>query len=236
MEIKESSRKIPKNYRNITGKIPSQKSSRMISFESKLERDFIYLFELENYVISILEQPITIEYFVDNKKYKYTPDFYLKTPPKYNNIMIEVKYYDDLKKTLPLEKEKYRAIIKYLENKNVDFKFFTDRCPYIQSDDYKFNVNFLLNYNTLLDEEYEIVSNLFLPQITIQQLLEQYSKDKIKQLSIIPVVWAMIRKKILVVNMFEKLTLNTRLLQIKPYDENIYQSHLQGLVMEGYLL
>lgn len=236
MEIKESSRKIPKNYRNITGKIPSQKSSRMISFESKLERDFIYLFELENYVISILEQPITIEYFVDNKKYKYTPDFYLKTPPKYNNIMIEVKYYDDLKKTLPLEKEKYRAIIKYLENKNVDFKFFTDRCPYIQSDDYKFNVNFLLNYNTLLDEKYEIVSNLFLPQITIQQLLEQYSKDKIKQLSIIPVVWAMIRKKILVVNMFEKLTLNTRLLQIKPYDKNIYNSHLQGLVMEGYLL
>lgn len=236
MEIKESSRKIPKNYRNITGKIPSQKSNRMISFESKLERDFIYLFELENYVISILEQPITIEYFVDNKKYKYTPDFYLKTPPKYNNIMIEVKYYDDLKKTLPLEREKYKAIVKYLENKNVDFKFFTDKCPYIQSDDYKFNVNFLLNYNSLLNKEYKIVSNLFLPQITIQQLLEQYSKDKFKQLSIIPVVWTMIRRKILIVNMFEKLTLNTKLLQIRPYDENIYQSHLQGLVMEGYLL
>ena len=106
MNLNEPSRKIPKNYRNITGKIPSKKSNRMISFESKLERDFLYLFEYENFVIKILEQPITIEYFIENKKYTYTPDFYIETPLKYNNIIIEVKYYNELKKIFSTEKQK----------------------------------------------------------------------------------------------------------------------------------
>lgn len=236
MNLSEPSRKIPKNYRNITGKIPSKKSNRMISFESKLERDFLYLFEYENFVIKILEQPITIEYFIDNKRYTYTPDFYIETPPKYNNIIIEVKYYNELKKIFSTEKQKYKAMISYLKNKNIDFKFFTDRCPYIQSDEYKFNVNFLLNYENLSIENYQIIYNLFIPQITIQQLLEQYSSDKFKQLSMIPTIWAMIRKKILIVDIYEKLTLETQLLQLRPYDEKLYKSHLKGLVFEGYLL
>lgn len=236
MNLSEPSRKIPKNYRNITGKIPSKKSNRMISFESKLERDFLYLFEFENFVIKILEQPITIEYFIDNKRYTYTPDFYIETPPKYNNIIIEVKYYNELKKIFSTEKQKYKAMINYLKNKNVDFKFFTDRCPYIQSDEYKFNVNFLLNYEDLSIENYEIIYNLFTPLITIQQLLEQHHSDKFKQLSMIPTIWAMIRKKIFIVNMYEKLTLETQLLQLRPYDEKTYKSHLEGLVIEGYLL
>lgn len=236
MNLKEPSRKIPKNYRNITGKVFSKKSNRLISFESKLERDFLYLFELENFVIKILEQPVQIEYTLNGKKYKYTTDFYLETPPGYNNILLEVKYYDDLKKIFPTEKHKYKAMIEYLKNKNVDFKFFTDRCPYIQSEEYKFNVNFLLNYNTLSNVEYEIITNLFIPQISIQELLNQYNSDKFKQLSLIPAIWTMIRRKILLVDMFETLNLSTPLLQLRSYDEKVYQSHLKGLVLEGYLL
>jgi hypothetical protein len=223
--LSEPSRKIPKNYRNITGKIPSKKSNRMISFESKLERDFLYLFEFENFVIKILEQPITIEYFID-KRYTYTPDFYIETPPKYNNIIIEVKYYNELKKIFSTEKQKYKAMISYLKNKNLDFKFFTDRCTYIQSDEYKFNVNFLLNYEDLSIENYEIIYNLFIPQITVQQVLEQYNSDKFKQLSIISTIWAMVRKKILIVDMYEKLTPETQLLQLRPYDEYLLQLFL----------
>lgn len=236
MNLKEPSRKIPKNYSNITGKIFSEKSNRLIAFESKLERDFIYLFEFENFIIKILEQPLTIEYYFENKKHKYTTDFYLETPPGYNNILLEIKYYDELKKILPSEKHRYKAMINYLKNKNVDFKFFTDRCPYIQSNEYKFNVNFLLNYNTLPNKEYETIASLFVPQITIQELLDQCNNDKFKQLSIIPIIWTMIRRKILLVDMFETLTLSSKLLQLRPYDENTYKSHLKGLVLEGYLL
>lgn len=38
MNLSEPSRKIPKNYRNITGKIPSKKSNRMISFDVSLPK------------------------------------------------------------------------------------------------------------------------------------------------------------------------------------------------------
>jgi hypothetical protein len=55
-----ASRKIPKNYSNITGKLASEKSSTMLSYESKLERDFYFLFDFDQYIEKIQDQPITI--------------------------------------------------------------------------------------------------------------------------------------------------------------------------------
>jgi len=148
------SRIIPKNYRNITGKFASKKASRLISYESKLERDFLYLFELDNQVINMFEQPITIQYIKNNKTHRYTPDLYIVTPPNQNDIVAEMKYNDDLKLELINNKDKFRALIEYTKNKNIDFKFFTDKCLKIKSDAYKFNTHFLINYNELSSADY----------------------------------------------------------------------------------
>lgn len=232
----EPSRKIPKNYRNITGKFASKKSDRLISYESKLERDFLYLFEFENIVLRIIEQPITIEYGLNDKKYFYTPDFYLETPSGHKNIVIEVKYKNELAKKFKELKPKFKALNKLAKEKEVDFFIFTDKCPYIKSDKYKFNVHFLLNYDELNQKHLDIIKDLFIPYITIQELLEKYTSDKLKQLEILNSLYCMIRRKILIIDMYQKLTTNSQLLQLQNYDEEIYQTHLKGRVIGGYLL
>ena len=232
----EPSRKIPKNYRNITGKFSSQKANRLISYESKLERDFLYLYELDNSIINILEQPITIEYTFNDQTYTYTPDFFLKTPDDYDDILVEVKYYNELKESFAQSRQKYKAIVEYVRDKDIDFVFHTDRCPYIQSDDYKFNVHFLLNYNTLENDHYDAVCTLFKPYISIQQLLESYSDDTYEQLSLLSTIWCMIRRKILEVDLFEKLTTSTQLIKLRPFDEQKYKAHFNGDIKQGYLL
>ena len=60
------------------GKFPSLKNKTMVWFESHLERDFIYLTEFDKSVIKYQEQPFKIQYFINGKKYKYTPDFLIE--------------------------------------------------------------------------------------------------------------------------------------------------------------
>lgn len=230
------SRSIPKNYRNITGKFSSKKSDRLISYESKLERDFLYFFELNNFVLKIVEQPFTVEYMIEQRTYRYTPDFYLKTPAGYKDIVVEVKYHNELRRIFPESKRKYRAAQEYLKDSNTEFYLYTDRCQYIQSEEYKFNIHFLLNYNTLPNNDFQSIQTLFYPFITIEKLLHIYSDDKYKQLDLLNSIWTMIRRNILRVDLFEKLTLDTPLLELKNYDEERYKAHLEGKIAEGYLL
>jgi len=214
MNLNEPSRKIPKNYRNITGKFSSKKSSNLVSFESKLERDFLYLFEFDTNILKILEQPITIKYTKEDKTNKYTPDFYLKTSDKYNDIIIEVKYYNELKNTFLESKEKYKAMVKYCKEKNIDFKFYTDRCPYIQSEHYRFNLHFLLNYYDISQSHYKYISNIFKPYITVQEILNSFSNNKFEQLELLNTIWALIRHQILVVDLYIKLSIETKLISV----------------------
>lgn len=70
------SRKIPKNYLNITGKVMlTHAQSSVVAFESSLERDFILLKNFDETVLNIEKQPVTLEYVHDGRIYKYTPDF-----------------------------------------------------------------------------------------------------------------------------------------------------------------
>jgi hypothetical protein len=230
------SRVIPKNYRNITGKFSSKKSDRLISYESKLERDFLYLFELNNIVLKIVEQPFTIEYTMDKQRHKYTPDFYLKTPAEYKDIVVEVKYSNELKTIFPVSKYKYKAAQQHIKDADIEFRIYTDRCSFIQSEEYKFNTHFLLNYNSLLANDLHIIQELFFPYISIKQLLALYSRDKYKQLYLLNSLWTMIRRNIIKVDLFEKLTFDTKLLELKKYDEETYMAHLDGKILKGYLL
>lgn len=48
--------------RKVIGKFPSLKMNAVISWESQLERDYIYLLEIDPEVLSYGEQPFTISY------------------------------------------------------------------------------------------------------------------------------------------------------------------------------
>ncbi len=59
----------------VIGKFPSLKMNTAIWWESQLERDYIYLLEIDPDVLSYQEQPFTISYSNLDKRRKYTPDF-----------------------------------------------------------------------------------------------------------------------------------------------------------------
>jgi len=45
----------------------------------------------------------------------------------------------------------------------------------------------------------------------------------------------MIRRNIIFVNLFEKLTLNTIIIKIRPYSEKKYKKHLKGEIKKAFL-
>jgi len=76
--------------KNIVGKFPSLKLGRMVFFESRLERDQIYLMEYDPEVVFYEEQPLLIEYIVAGKRYKYFPDFKVVTASG-QHLLLECK-------------------------------------------------------------------------------------------------------------------------------------------------
>ena len=53
-------RKVPKNYRSLTGLVPHTRTSSMTAFESSLERDFLLLLDFDPEVAFYDEQPVTL--------------------------------------------------------------------------------------------------------------------------------------------------------------------------------
>lgn len=71
-------RKITMKSRSLSGIIPSSKNENGIWFESALERDFALILENNPDVLHYQEQPITLEYIVEDRTRTYTPDFYVE--------------------------------------------------------------------------------------------------------------------------------------------------------------
>lgn len=84
-----SVRKVSNRGGNIIGRFPSLKLGRMVSFESLIERDFIYWLEFEPTVSWFREQPLTISYQYGQKTLNYTPDFHVIKND--HNILVECK-------------------------------------------------------------------------------------------------------------------------------------------------
>lgn len=73
----------------LIGKFPSLKMGRIVWYESLLERDYMYLLEIDPEVISYREQPFRIRYFLAGKNRHYTPDLLIHR--KSEEYVVEVK-------------------------------------------------------------------------------------------------------------------------------------------------
>ena len=231
-------RKIPKNYRNVTGRFTTSKTKDIITFESKLEKDFYYLFDFDNTVLEIEDQPFKIEYYYDGKERSYTPDVYLKTIPGQPNIIGEVKYHEDLKENRELYRPKFEAARMFCDTlpEPTQFMLFTNRCSRIKNRDYLFNMHFLHDYKSLFMYDYETAVQIYEDGMTIEEMLNIYSDDKMKQMQYIKAIWAMIRRKIMLVDLTKKLGYKTVIGCIRNYNEDLYELSRKGQIKEGYLL
>lgn len=140
-------RKIPKNYRSVTGLVASELNAKQTAFESSLERDFMLLLEFDPDVLFYEEQLVRIDYLsVDGQTRQYTPDIlvtYRQTstytmlkPP----LLGEIKYRRDLFEQWQELKPKFRAARRYAKDRDWNIKIITEveiRTPYLK------NVKFL---------------------------------------------------------------------------------------------
>jgi len=214
-------RNIPKNYRNITGKLSLSKADQLITYESKLERDYYLLFELESEIFYIKDQPITLQ--SKQTGMKYTPDFEIRTKlPNggYKTIIGEFKYKKDLRKDWHVLKEKFKMAIEYCQRQNnTEFKIFTNSCVKISNKNYLFNTHFLLNYKHFNHNHYLLLKKHYKKNIPIVELLGLCSSDKMQQMELVNTLWYLIKKGAVQTNLFEQLTLYSKLNTFQPYNE-----------------
>lgn len=140
-------RKIPRNYRNITGIAAHTKAIGSAAFESTLERDFLSLIEFSNDVTKFEVQPVSIEWLdFTGKRHSYIPDVlvhYKQSGRTKTVILYEIKYRSDLKENWQALKPKFKAAIKYCKARGWHFKVVTEveiRTLYLD------NVRFLQPY------------------------------------------------------------------------------------------
>jgi hypothetical protein len=210
-------RKIPLNYRNITGYVQSDKSNDYTHFESSLERDALILTEFDKHILSFKTQPKKFYYDLNGKQHHYTPDIFVAYKDGMN-LYVEVKYRADLKKDWPTLKPKFKAIIHSLKSEpNTRFKIWTEaeiRTPYLK------NVTFLLPYKKRPVEEYQvktICKILYrMDSLTPNELLPLCSKDFITQAEFINSLWYCIANNLVKTDLFKPMTMDSPIWVNKP--------------------
>lgn len=123
-----SVRKITQSGRKIIGIFPSLKMRKSIWWESMIERDYIYLLEIDPEVKSYKEQPFKINYILNGKKHIYTPDFLVERTDK--KQVIEVK--PEVKTKSPEFVIFYKCISKVLQKEGYEYMVVTDQKIRIQ--------------------------------------------------------------------------------------------------------
>ena len=206
-------RKIPKNYRNITGIAPHNKAVGIAAYESSLERDFLTLLEFNTNVKHFEVQPIAIEWFdAVGKRHTYTPDVLVH----YQNYVIvyEVKYRSDLRKNWHELKPKFQAALCFCKQHGWRFKLSTEVEIHT---DYLSNARFLLPYQQsgLSCEYSEAYMTLLddclceLKQSTPKQLIQHAFQDEYNQAKLLPVLWYLIATRKIGTDLNRPLTMQS---------------------------
>lgn len=117
-----SIRKVSNRGGNTIGRLPSLKVDRMVSFESLLERDFIYWLEFDPTVSWFSEQPLTLSYQHDQRTLHYTPDFHVIKQNQ--NFLVECKPVEFVARAE--NQRKFEAAQTWCVQQNWSFQVVTD--------------------------------------------------------------------------------------------------------------
>lgn len=188
-------RRIPKNYRNVTGVASHRKSTGKAMFESTLERDFLTLLEFDSCVESFEVQPLTIHWYdMMDKKRSYTPDVLVYFHDSRKTTLYEVKYRSDMRKNWPDLKPKFKSALRFARDKGWRFKIITE--SEIRSVRLK-NAKFLLPFvkkgpTSESDVQVLITSMQTLGCSTPKGLLNIICQDEWEQARLLPTLWFLI--------------------------------------------
>jgi len=186
-------RRIPKNYRNVTGIVAETKAIGQAQFESTLERDFLKLLEFSPDVSRYEVQPVTIEWQDRPRQPRsYTPDVWVefRDDLEVKPWLCEVKHRSDIKKDWADLHPKFRRGIRHARSVGAQFRLITEveiRTPFLS------NAIFLLPFRWQMRPEVEIDAVLEAlrrrGKTTVEDLLKDFSTDPWKQAEWLPTVW-----------------------------------------------
>lgn len=189
-------RKIPKNYRNLTGIVASSKSVGAAQFESTLERDFLALLEFSPEVEQFEVQPVVIKWYDEQGTPRsYTPDVLVKFNADTNRVpwLCEVKYRADIGKNWGDLHPKFRQGIRLAKQNGWRFRLITEvevRTPYLE------NVRFLMPFRFRAvqeDDSEQLLDRLLVGgDMTPATVIESMSLDRQEQAEWLPLLWHLI--------------------------------------------
>lgn len=206
-------RKIPKNYRNVTGRAASNKAEGAAAFESTLERDFITLLEFSPQVKGFEVQPVTINW-VDDKGLarRYTPDVLVHySTTDMLPELVEVKYRQDLERYWVDLKPRLKAGIRFACTQGWRFKIMSEleiRTPLLNNA--RFLLPFLRNGPPPEADMDLLFSKLKqLGQSTPQFLTTAIFQDEWRRAQLISTVWYLVAKRIIGADLDQPVTMTS---------------------------
>jgi len=197
-------------------------NSKEIQFESSLEMDFIYLLEFDIEVEYYTEQPLAIKYLDnENKERLYYPDFYIHyfDANKKDNI-IEVKYFNDLKKNEKELGRKFNAARDFCKLHSLDFIIITER-EIRKERDYLRNIKFLSRFRFNIasandsSKEDVLVGLLIIKTIrnsktmSIESLIKELKKENIRPEQSQYYLWILIANNFVRCDLTKKLKMKS---------------------------
>jgi len=208
-------RKIPKNYRNVTGIAAHSKAQGQAMFESTLERDFLMLLEFDKNVDGFEVQPIKLKWLNEQGKSRsYTPDtlVYYKKQAQCPTLF-EVKYRSDIKENWKILKPKFKAAIRFCRENGWKFKLITEveiKTTYLES------VKFLLPFvrRGAENEDDMMILDDKLSQLKVttpKNLISSIYSDEINQASLLPTLWYLIGSRQIQIDLASKITMSSKI-------------------------
>jgi hypothetical protein len=200
-------RKIPRNYLFVTGIESSKKNTTTPAFESILEKELMVLLEFDEEVAAFEEQPVRVP--VVGHPRPYTPDIFveyksLESGKEARKPMLgEVKHTDSLAKDAEKLAPKFVAAEQYAADRGWEFKVITEkdiRIPRL------YNLKFLKAYRAteVTQEECTRVVDAVVAHggaTSLQRLLAELANSDDAKLMWITIIWSMVCKKLLHLNL-----------------------------------
>ncbi len=210
MEINKNKlpkRKPKKTFRSVTGNFPSKKNDRSVFFESMLEKTLFITLEFDTNVISYLEQPVKIEYKLNNRKTSYHPDCLVNYKDGKSKL-IEVKYSTELIEKKDELEIKFNQARLYAKQNDMTFDIFDEKCIDVQT---LRNMEFLYSFATHPNDngkEQTIIDILkYNQELSVLEVLALITENRFEQAKYLPYIWKLVFENRLKVD-YEKVQIN----------------------------
>jgi hypothetical protein len=207
-------RKIPKNYRCITGIISAQKAVGEAGYEASLERDFLLLLEFDPAVKAFEVQPLRVNWRDQSgRRRRYTPD-------------CRVDYVDGLRKPTIFEikfrrclwadwnelRQAYRAAVHETALEGFRFKILTEkeiRTTYL--DCVKFLLPFVRRGTDHASQQLVLTTIDKVRVTTPRELMTRISDTRSKHALLMPSLWYLIGTFQIYSDLTKPLTMDSRI-------------------------